>query len=480
MYNPEQKHIILKNSFGVSFNVFYESGRGLCLRMLGESHIWSRGYILAEQAVNDFSVILDRDDYFHFIFQSRDGSLMYGHGKHGQIEIQPILNSKDTTPWPKHVSLLNTGNIIIFSYMLRFNGRFLVSMQKMEDNVLSKPQAIDYTDGPGQNYIIFLDSYGKCHIIYTFSDNSKMHIVHREMKEDFSVFNPPKTIYSTDGSILFPSAICDPDNNIHLLFQVFQDNYYEIRYKNILTSKSLQSLYKSPTPPGYSGLIFKTGTINMFRVSGSAIYTQSSCDGGINWANETLLPFGRGGELTCFNYFTNIPKEKKGFISLELPGNFSNGYKLAFLDDEVMSPVKNDMSMEENYINKTELNKQRPQKKAGDPGIKESTADDAFLKKIDNKILQLQNITENMQKEMTKHWLLFKELEKKLDKIIRSYRYPEEDKFEKDEFTDEDNYNSAPENEFRRNNSAHENKLDRINSNPQAQNEVTHDKEDHA
>lgn len=68
MYEPEKKQFILKNSFGVSYHVFYEPSRGLCLRMLSDSYIWSRGFVLASHAVNDFAAALDNDDFLHFVF----------------------------------------------------------------------------------------------------------------------------------------------------------------------------------------------------------------------------------------------------------------------------------------------------------------------------------------------------------------------------------------------------------------------------
>ena len=65
--------------------------------MLSDSRIWSRGYVLDKSAINDFAVALDKNDVFHFVFQTNKGSIMYGHGMHGQIEVHPILASKEAT-----------------------------------------------------------------------------------------------------------------------------------------------------------------------------------------------------------------------------------------------------------------------------------------------------------------------------------------------------------------------------------------------
>lgn len=426
MYDPEKKQYILKNSFGVSYHVFYEPDRGLCLRMLSDSYVWSRGFVLASHAVNDYAVTLDNDDFLHFVFQSRDGSIMYGHGKHGQIEIQPILNSKDTTPWPKHLTLLISGDTIIIFYKIRYSGRHLISMQTIRDGVVSKPLAIDYSDGSGSNYTVFLDNNEKCHIIYTIAGSAKTHLLYREMKDDFSIFNAPKTIYSTDGSIYFPSATVDQDNKIHILFQVHHDDYQEILYKNISSVKSVQTLHKSAAPSGFTGILQKAGTLYSFRLTTSGILSRSSKDGGKTWSGEAPIKLS-GGELTCFVYKSNLEKEKGSFFSNEVPGNFSHGYQLAFLNDDSpdMSDIKDLIKTpDSNYDNLSKVESKASDRMKINPGIKnrDISGDDIYLKKIENKLLQLQNITENMQRELTKHLLLFKDFEKKLDKLSRSYK----------------------------------------------------------
>lgn len=426
MYHPEKKQYILKNSFGVSYHVYFEPNRGLCLRMLGDSLVWSRGFVLASNAVNDFSVTLDSEDFLHFAFQSGDGSIMYGHGKHGHMEIKPILNSRDATPWPKHINLLISGDAVLIFYKIRYSGRHLISVQTVKEGVVSKPLAIDYSDGSSPNYSVFPDNNGKCHIVYTIAGSARMHLLYREMKEDFSLFNAPKTVYSTDGSIYFPTAAVDPDNKIHLLFQVHYDDFHEILYKNLSSVKPVQTLHKSEPPPGFSGLLQKSGILYFFRTSNSDILTRSSRDGGKSWSEEAPLDFSKGRELTCFIYKTNFKKEKEHFFSIEVPGNFSHGYQLAFLNDD-----SSDTSYIKDYIgtpgSKFDIFSKGEGKTMNSSGInpgiknKDASSDDPYIKRIENKLLQLQNITENMQRDLTKHWLLFKDLERKLDRLTRFY-----------------------------------------------------------
>lgn len=441
MYNPENKQFILKNSFGVSYHVYYESGRGLCLRMLSESFIWSRGYVLAANAVNDFSVTLDKDDFFHFVYQSKDGSIMYGHGRHGQIETQPILKSKDTTPWPKHLTLLICGDTVIVFYIVRYSDRHLISMQTIVNGAVSKPVAIDYVDGSELNYAVFLNN-NKCHIIYTISKESQIHLAYREMKDDFSIFNAPKTIYSSDGNIQYPSVIVDSNNKTHILFQIHSDISHEILYRNF-SSASAQILYKSKTSPGYSGLVFGSGVLYSYRVTDLGILSRNSSNGGKSWTYESAVPFDSSGELTCFIYHTNFKKERESFFSSELPGDFSHGYRLAFLNKEDNSPWIENMPKYDRKIayesdslmkDRHESQQQRVPKHTS---VEVGSATSDPFSKIENKILQLQNITENMQRDLTKHWLRFKDFEKKLDKMSRMYRrYWSEDQGEAETDTD--------------------------------------------
>ncbi len=333
MYDPEQKQFILKNSLGVSYHVYHENGRGLCVRMLGERRIWSRGYVLSDQAVNDFFVTLDKDDIFHFIFQSIDGRILYGHGRHGQMEVQPVLTSKDPTPWPKHVSMLICGNIFLFFYTVKYQNRYLLSVQTLREGCLSNPSVIDYVDSPDIRYAPISGNSGKCHLIYTNRENSQSRILHRVIQDDFSIFNAPRKIYTTDGDITNLSAIWPDGGHIHLLFQVSDENSFDVMYKNLSLDKSPENLYSSKSSPGYTGLVYSGGVINFFRITGEGIHGRISRNDGKSWSDEAAYPFGNTSSLTCFRYHTNIKKERLEFCSDELPGTFSHGYQMAFLNN---------------------------------------------------------------------------------------------------------------------------------------------------
>lgn len=332
MYNPAQKQIILKNSFGISYHVYYESGRGLCVRMLDKSGVWSRSYILSDQSVNDFSVVLDRDDIFHFVYQSVDGRILYGHGRHGQIDMQPILTGKDKTPWMKYVSLMFYRNKLMFFYIIKYQSRCLLSMQTLEKGILSKPVAIDYLDASGKSYYAFVDRQGKCHLIYTNNDNSVKRLMHRVYKDDLNIFSAPVKVYGSEHNIQLSGVVCS-EKLIHLLFQVSQVNSWQVIYMELTSDKAPKCLYESSSPPGFTGLIYHNKIIRFFRVVGNNIYVRSSTNLGSVWSGEVLYPFGSTGSdisLTCFTYFTNFSKELPDLSCQELPGNFSRGYQLAF------------------------------------------------------------------------------------------------------------------------------------------------------
>lgn len=422
MYNPEQKQVILKNSLGVSYHVFFEPGRGLCVRMLGDSGIWSRGYTLSNHAVNDFSVILDREDIFHFIFQSPDGQILYGHGRHGQIEILPVLTSRDTTPWMKHVSLIQHGDRILLFYMVRYQKKYLLSMQTVKDNSFLKPSAIDYVDGPGNNYRVVIDQRGKCHLFYTNNELVVKRLVHRLYNDSTGIFSAPEKIISTEQDLTL-SSVAVSENYIHLLYGLSSENLYQVYYRAMNTDSPV-CLYKGSSPPGYTGLLYHHGILRYYRVSADCIYTKTSADSGESWTDEAPYPFGTGSSLTCFTYFSNLPLERSELFCREIPGNFSKGYHLAFLYDEKTEEAAKD------FYPKFSMNSRSKQEMGedflpgGKPELKETpraTADNPLLKELQKKVLLLQNLTENMQRDLTKLWLTQKGHEKKLLRLERYY-----------------------------------------------------------
>lgn len=420
MYNPEQKQVILRNSLGVSYHVFFEPGKGLSVRMLGDSGIWSRGYTLSGQSVNDFSVILDEEDIFHFAFQSVDGQILYGHGRHGQIEIQPVLTSRDTTPWKKHVALIRYGDGILLFYMVRFQNKYLLSAQAVQENSLQKPFAVDYVDGPGENYRVFVDRRGKCHLVYTRNDSAAKRLIHRVYNDSTGIFSAPENIVSTEHEISVSSVtVCE--DRIHLLYSLSSENLYQVFCRTPDAEKP-SCLYRGSSPPGYTGLLVHHGILRYYRVSADCVFTRTSVNNGESWTDEALYPFGTGASLTCFTYFTNHPGERSKIFCREIPGNFSKGYQLAFLNDHSYAEVPEVLLPLKDFDNRQET----PESSFSDtkPDIRKPSgarADPAPLKDLQKKVLLLQNLTENMQRDLTKLWLAQKGIEKKLARLERFY-----------------------------------------------------------
>ena len=432
MNKAEQKHIILKNSFNISYHVYYDEERGLCLRMLGDDRVWSRAFVLSDLSVNDFCAAIDGKDIIHFVFQAKDGRILYGHGRRGHIDIQPILGSKDTTPWNKHLSLLVFEDTILFFYVIRHNDRRLIAMQSIIKGVLSKPAAIDYIDGSDSHYIVFRDRSGKCHLFYTRSEKNGMCLNHRVLKEDLTIFTAPEKLYETGGDILFPSAVCGQDNRIYAAFQDNRDGMHRVLFMEPGKTKPL-TLYKNPSPAGRSGLVYNNGTLILYRTDNRNIHFRTSGDGGINWTDETHYIFDYSGMPCRFIYGTNIDKERSSWYFNEIPGNFSKGYQLAFLGEEPASRIASVKSSEKDGYT---IDKILPVKKPaeGKNGKQGNLTGGIPANNLENKIISLRNIVENMQKELTKLWITQKEYDKKLlelreeiDMLKQSFDYLSKD-----------------------------------------------------
>jgi hypothetical protein len=421
MYNPEQKQVIVKNSFGVSYHVFYEAGRGLCVRMLGENGIWSRGYVLSTEAVNDFSVILDKDDIFHFAFQSADGRILYGHGRHGQIEIQTVLTSKDPSPWMKYVCLTMHHDKLLLFYLVRYQKKYLLSMQTIKNGIFTKPSAIDYVDGAGKNYQV-VSQDGKCHLFYTNNDGAVKRLNHRLYNEGAGMFSAPEKIVGSEHEILLCSAI-GAENRIHLLYRISSENLYLVYHRWIDSDNPSECLYRGSSLPGFAGLVYYNGILRFFRISSDCIYTKTSGDNGETWTDESLFPLVSGTSLTCFTYFTNYAREQELFCS-ELPGTFSKGYQLAFLHPEASAEFSRDLYPDAPgplLPNSRGRRESRAGERKAAPDSPKEIPADSDLKEITKKVMLLQNLTENMHRDLTKLWLTQKGHEKKLTRLERFY-----------------------------------------------------------
>lgn len=393
MYNPDQKQYILKNSFGVSYHVYFEPERGLCIRMLSDSRIWSRGYILDKFAINDFAVVLDNNDIFHFVFQTDKGNVMYGHGMHGQIEIRPILSSREATTYPKHVSLLISGNAVFIFYIIKHQNQHIISMQYVQDGILSNPLAIDYVDHP--SYIPFLDTMGKCHLVYINNNHGKMQVKHRALKDDFSIFTAPDTIHSCEGIISSLSYVLTNANNVFITFEVFADESYEVIFKDLLQANHSKVLYNSKSPSGLSGLLYCSGILYFYHTVKDSIYFLYSDDNGSTWSNQAL--YSDLDNPICFSYTSNYPKDARVSCQ-QIPGNFSRGYNVAFLNDEAVKKMQ-----EVKQLNKND------------------EGNNLNYKDLKSKVLQLQNQTNIMEKELTKVWATQKMFEKKIKHLNLLY-----------------------------------------------------------
>ena len=391
MYDPKHRQHILKNSLGVPYHVYLEQGRGLCIRMLSENKIWSRGYVLDKSAVDDFAAVLDKNDIIHFFYQTRDGKLMYGHGMHGQIEFRPVLESREPTPWPKYVSLMVIERTVILFYVLRYHDRYMLSMQTINDGKLSKPVVVDYIEGT--SYAAVPDRDGKCHLFYPGSDRAVKHLYHRILNDDFSTFELTRKVYSTVDNIGFISAVLTEANKIHIAFEVSGDDFHEIMHMDLSAGGKPGTLYRSQTAPGFFGLIYNSGIILFFRVTDEDIYLRKSENGGTTWSDEEPYPFANN--IVCFSYSSNHSRDK-GIFAGEIPGNFTRGYQLAFINEEKSKPVSREMPTINNRA-------------------------DLSHDCMEREITLLKNLFRAMQKELTKLWITQKNLEKELAYLSRSY-----------------------------------------------------------
>ena len=68
-------------------------------------------------------------------------------------KLNPADTGSRSTPWPKYVSCgYGKGSIL---YVIRYQNRYMISMQSIDEAKLSRPVAIDYIEGT--YHLAFLD-----------------------------------------------------------------------------------------------------------------------------------------------------------------------------------------------------------------------------------------------------------------------------------------------------------------------------------
>ena len=334
MYDRFKNQYIFKLSNERTINFFYKENVGICASILNKRNMWTESILLVKDCHRGFSADIDKDDRIHILYQDSKGNLSTILYSDSERKIKPLLGSKSITAYDKKLTALSTADSTYYFYVLEHNGSKLLSYQNtLPDFTFSQPKVIDYCIDIKLPYCAFADSSGSVMVFYFCADSRHkcpgLKIIDGE-KGTISDFMPISN-FSEDVSIL--GGFCDSAGTCHFLWDRKKQGKYELCYSykapGSETFEAEQVIVVSAFPHTNSSIIEKDSTIICYWTTDSTIYFSTSTNGKHFSEPEKYTLFD-GKQFYCMTFKSNSCDRDSNLIGYSVPGNFSNGYRLAF------------------------------------------------------------------------------------------------------------------------------------------------------
>lgn len=415
MYNKDNIHYIFKQSNNTVWSFFFEQKRGLLYSVLGKDNIWNHSVLLQKNINSDFYVDMDANNKFHLVFQDKQGSIFYSLITDGEIDTIQILKSKLPSCYNKNLRLLVIKNSVHFFYTLKNDTSDILVHQELSNKTVGNPKVIDYISNGAHTYCMLYDTDNISLIYQRIKHNNiqiacKNYIISKRQWGENSFITP------CGKNCKYPKAIIDQKGITHICYQQEIDKQFDLIYKQKISDKNIWGkeivIDSSSYPFDNSSILLANEELIVYWVHNDVIFFKSSQNNGASWSKKEKYNFVSGKYLLCFNYKTNNQFEKEKIISYNLPGCFSNGYKLAFFDHASYDTIRLSSDEFRNMlVNGLNLLKHNIAE------LKESNLE------LTNDIMVLKTSLGNMQRELTKYSIKMDML--KAEKYKKPYSEPE-------------------------------------------------------
>ena len=339
MYDFNQKHYIFKFSNGKVLNIFYREKFGIYMSALNQRNLWSEPAVLIRDCHSNFSACLDENDIVHLLYQDKYGNILETlYTQNTIVGASPVLNSKNQSSYDKHLHIQRSGKTTYFFYVLRYSGKNLLTYQLKEDQgKVSSPRVIDFIEEDKIPYRLTLSTGGDFYILFNCSDNKHLGLGYKKydsVRDQWSEFFPIKSL-SYSAAIL--AAFVDSKSTLHLCSQETSGQQSKLVYLKIGSEEAENTensvLSVSPTPFYNMSLIVLENKLLIYWVQDNDIFCCWSDDEGRTWSGKEKYSFHENNNLFCMVYCSNFDCISENLYFNELPGNFIEGYKLAFIND---------------------------------------------------------------------------------------------------------------------------------------------------
>jgi hypothetical protein len=202
---------------------------------------------------------------------------------------------------------------------------------------INKPKVLDYVVKNEYPYSAVCDKTGNMYVFYQVFDGKFTQLGFRKYiaaQKNWGEFTP---VTRFNGNCELPRTIKDSNDIIHISYQRQIERQFELVYqqkmpdRNIWTSEAV--IHTSQYPFKDSSIVIVNNRIFIFWIRDDTIYYSSSNDNGNSWSKPGRYNFYNGRHMVNIIYKSNDPVENEKIFVKNIPGNYINGYNLAFCHD---------------------------------------------------------------------------------------------------------------------------------------------------
>lgn len=356
MFKIDDKQYIFKQSTGKILNLYYKENSGLSLSFLNRRNLWQEPEVIMKNALPGFSACMDTADNVHVLCQDRSGNIVYLLYTNDLWSEKTILQSKKPTPYNKYLHVTCTGRTVYFFYILEYAENRLLSYQMLkESSNPSDPRVLDYVGGKESPFKVLKGEDESLYVFYVNSDGSSSHIGYKKFSPSGNHWNEFNSMARVDreAECEVVSAVSDNRKNLYLCCQRMSDQKYQFvlysRKQGAVDWEEEKIMDISPYPYKNASLLSLKDRLVAYWIKDNNIYCRISSDAGETWREKTKYDFYENRPIHCFSYTSNAGGERDGIYTNELPGNFNDGYRLAFINDSSILQKEKPKTNESRY-----------------------------------------------------------------------------------------------------------------------------------
>lgn len=334
MYNPDKNHFIFRKTTGGIIDFYHRDNLGICYSKLSKRNIWSNPVSIYKYAYESFNAYMDEEDQVHILLQDLQGNLHYTRPEGISTKTVHILSSKNPIAYNKFLQVFSTKDTIHFLYILRQEKSPILAHQTYIPGKVSKPKVVDYVYDNVCPTACVSDLENNIYAFYQSSDGKHLQMGYKKYSSNNQRWSEfiPVTHYL--GDCEFPRAVIDSRGVIHLCYQRRNALQFELVYtqkypdKDLWTSEIL--IHTSTHSFEIASIVWLNNSVIVYWMRDHNIYCRIGYRSGNNWGKAYKYNFASRNNLLCCSYRTNFADEAENTAIANIPGNLSNGLKLAF------------------------------------------------------------------------------------------------------------------------------------------------------